>query len=441
MKRVYRYIGSLFGVMVLAVLASLTVQPALSTHAASTAYPVEAEVLTWTPSTSVVSVGDTAASNGNALGVVGAATGTATGYTDALQQVSVIVRGNQCQGAPALQVKLDGAVIGTTTVSNGGWAKYDYPVAVPAGTHQFSIGFTNPYTQQLFGWTICSRSLVIDGLELHVGAAEQPQPTIVKYASLGDSYSSGMGSEKTPLTPANTGVYDQSSGNCYRSSISAARLLASARNFTLNDVSCAGATTYNILTSGQNGQPAQITAVTAQTNLVTLTIGGNDVGLLSFISCAIDTECTNASSTTQSIRAGIAQLQPKIASVLSAIKSAAPTAQIRIAGYPYLLSSPDSTTTGNCTVASLDEVRLFDELIDQTNAAIRQAAQVAGNSVRYVDPVQANSPFMQRDNGLDRGACSTNTARLFNGPTDGTGYWHPNAGGFNAYYTLYNNSL
>ncbi len=405
-------------------------------------FAVEAEALSWTPAGATTVVASSSASAGNAVAATGAATGTVTGWTGALRQISITARGDQCQGAPIMQVKLDGALIGTTNVTSTSWTTYQYPVNVPAGTHELSVSYVNPYNQWFFSWNICNRALHVDKADIYGASSTTGEvPVSAKYVSLGDSYSSGMGSEKTPTTPVNTGVYDPSAGNCYRSTISAARLLAAARSYALTDVSCAGATTANVLSSGQYGQAAQITGVTSDTKLVTLTIGGNDVGLLSFISCAIESECTTASPTTQAIQAATAQLQPKITAVLTAIKTAAPGAQIRIAGYPYLLGLPDTTTTGNCTVASLSELQLFANLTVQVNNVIKQAAQVSGASVQYVDPLRTDSPFMQRDNDLDRGGCSTNAARLFNGPVDESGYWHPNAGGFDAYYRLYAQSL
>jgi hypothetical protein len=55
---------------------------------------------------------------------------------------------------------------------------------------------------------------------------------------------------------------------------------------SLTDVSCGNATTDNILTTPQKDHPPQIDAVTPDTKLVTITIGGNDVGYVPLLMAA-----------------------------------------------------------------------------------------------------------------------------------------------------------
>ncbi len=88
-----------------------------------------------------------------------------------------------------------------------------------------------------------------------------------QYVSMGSSYASGPG----------VGVRVASSGACGRSQSNYAQLLAARRHLTLVDVSCSFAIIPDILSRSQNGFPPQIDAVNAQTRLVTVTIGGNDV--------------------------------------------------------------------------------------------------------------------------------------------------------------------
>lgn len=89
-----------------------------------------------------------------------------------------------------------------------------------------------------------------------------------KYVAMGSSYAAGPGITVSADTPAN---------RCQRSADNYAHLLARRRQLLLVDVSCGGATTAHVL--GPWGElPAQIDAVTPDTALVTITIGGNDVG-------------------------------------------------------------------------------------------------------------------------------------------------------------------
>ena len=88
-----------------------------------------------------------------------------------------------------------------------------------------------------------------------------------QYVAMGSSYAAGTSIESTkPGTPA----------RCGRSPRNYASLLASRLSLDLIDVSCGGATTANVLGQWSELAP-QVEAVTAQTRLVTITIGGNDV--------------------------------------------------------------------------------------------------------------------------------------------------------------------
>ncbi|WP_194832380.1 SGNH/GDSL hydrolase family protein [Nocardia sp. XZ_19_369] len=114
-------------------------------------------------------------------------------------------------------------------------------------------------------------------------AAAQPG---AQYVALGSSYAAGPG-----IAPvADTG--------CARSAQNYPRLLADALGLGLGltDVTCSGATTAHILDTAQRlrdgrSVPAQLDAVTADTRLVTVTIGGNDLRL---VGTMITQSCGNA---------------------------------------------------------------------------------------------------------------------------------------------------
>ena len=99
-----------------------------------------------------------------------------------------------------------------------------------------------------------------------------------RYVNMGSSFAAGAGTGPAPAgSPA----------RCYQSSLNYAHLLAQRLDLTLADVSCGGATSAHIL-NAWNELPAQIEAVTSDTKLVTITIGGNDIafaGNLTAASC------------------------------------------------------------------------------------------------------------------------------------------------------------
>src|SRR6185312_16095982 len=102
------------------------------------------------------------------------------------------------------------------------------------------------------------------------GVAHAKAPT-GRYVALGDSYTSG------PLIPTQVDL------NCVRSNRNYPALTAAAiGSSAFVDVSCGGATTDDILNAGSGTLgvpvPAQVNAVTAATALVTIGIGGNDIG-------------------------------------------------------------------------------------------------------------------------------------------------------------------
>lgn len=91
-----------------------------------------------------------------------------------------------------------------------------------------------------------------------------------RYVSMGSSFAAGPGIMPSADQPAN---------RCTRSAGNYAHILAQRLNLSLVDVSCGGATTAHILGPWAE-LPAQVDAVTADTALVTITIGGNDVGYI-----------------------------------------------------------------------------------------------------------------------------------------------------------------
>ena len=91
-----------------------------------------------------------------------------------------------------------------------------------------------------------------------------------RYVAMGSSFAAG---------PGVAGPVDAPPSRCARSTNNYARQLARRRGLHLVDVSCSGATTAHVLGPWAE-LPPQIDAVTPDTRLVTVTIGGNDVGYI-----------------------------------------------------------------------------------------------------------------------------------------------------------------
>ena len=73
--------------------------------------------------------------------------------------VVVQAKGQQCNGAPSMAIKVDGVTIGTHTVSATSWTSYTSSRKISAGSHTIRVSFTNQY-QTLK----CARRLSVDAV-------------------------------------------------------------------------------------------------------------------------------------------------------------------------------------------------------------------------------------------------------------------------------------
>jgi lysophospholipase L1-like esterase len=159
------------------------------------------------------------------------------------------------------------------------------------------------------------------------------------YTSLGDSYAAGPLIPNQSLNPL----------GCLRSDHNYAHLTAAAKGLTLTDVSCSGATTAD-MTAAQNVEPGpnppQFNGLNAGTNVVSVTIGGNDIGFTEIIESCItynpfSTPCKNQydSGGHDQLAERINNTAPKVAAVLQGIHSRSPNARVFVVNYPDILPS------------------------------------------------------------------------------------------------------
>jgi lysophospholipase L1-like esterase len=98
-----------------------------------------------------------------------------------------------------------------------------------------------------------------------------------RYVALGSSMAAGPG------------IRPRAAGAPWRAARSArnyAHLVAEKLGLDLVDMTYSGATTANVLTERQNGAPPQASALDGSEALVTVTIGGNDVGYVALLVAA-----------------------------------------------------------------------------------------------------------------------------------------------------------
>lgn len=138
------------------------------------------------------------------------------------------------------------------------------------------------------------------------------------YAALGDSHAAGTGA----------GRY-VSSGGCDRSQNAYAHWFAAHKRANLVFRACSGATTGDIT--------AQASVLNSGTDLVTVQIGGNDVGFTSvLLACKTgdDRVCDRAVTTATTAMHG--PLNGQLDRAYRAIRSKAPNARVAVVGYPRL---------------------------------------------------------------------------------------------------------
>ena len=170
------------------------------------------------------------------------------------------------------------------------------------------------------------------------GAAPGP----VRYVALGDSYSAASG-----VLPA-----DPTSPLCVRSTRNYPHVIAARLGARLTDVTCGAAQTKDFATAQYPGIAPQVSALRRRTQLVTMTIGGNDDN--TFIGAIA--ECGVAGLSTlgrgspcrdrygDSFAADIRQqTYPALKRSLRAVMGRAPHARVAILGYPWILPR-----TGGC---------------------------------------------------------------------------------------------
>jgi lysophospholipase L1-like esterase len=241
------------------------------------------------------------------------------------------------------------------------------------------------------------------------------------YVAIGSSFAAGPGiPSPQPSSPA----------GCSRSTNNYPSVLARDLGAGLVDASCSGATTANVLTAPQSGQPPQVDLVTADTGLVTVTIGGNDVnylGSLGAYSCQDSGGTGCGSVDTAAIDRAFGELPGRLRAVVERIREKAPRATILLVSYFTIL--PDSAA---CTGVPLTSGHLDHErgIATRLAAATSDAARATGATL--VDLASASR-------GHD--ACAADPwVEKFAVPSGKSAY-HPNANGMRAAAHLVESTL
>jgi lysophospholipase L1-like esterase len=189
----------------------------------------------------------------------------------------------------------------------------------------------------------------------------------VNYVALGDSYSSGVGA----------GSYISSSGSCLRSTNAySAKWAAANAPASYVSVACSGATTQDVLNN-------QISALSSGTTLVSITIGGNDVGFSSVMqTCILNSTSTCLSAISNAENQARAILPGRLGSTFSAIRAAAPGAHVVVLDYPEFY---DLSNSWICPGLSGSDRSALNQAADLLDSIIQTATSNAGAGFSFAD--------------------------------------------------------
>ena len=251
----------------------------------------------------------------------------------------------------------------------------------------------------------------------------------IRYVAMGDSYSAATG-----VLPLEANDQPQ----CLRSERNYPSVIASRLGARLNDVSCGAADTSHFFEPQYDNVPRQLAALGRRTELVTMTIGGNDS---SVFSNAI-TQCGSAAATTLGrgnpceemygrsfVRTIRQKTFPSLKRALRAVHRKAPNARVAILSYPWIM--PKRVGCYPQMPVARGDVPYLREIQRVLNRVVRRAAEAtdtvyvglnrASNGhdacqeigVRWIEPVLlGTNPVIVHPNALGSRRMAVRTIRV-----------------------------
>ncbi len=237
----------------------------------------------------------------------------------------------------------------------------------------------------------------------HPSPAQSSPSNPAHYLALGDSYASGFG-----LGSYLPGTHqDSPSGNdCQRSTLAYSTEVAKNLGLPLEFHACQGAVTADLLhpRAGDWHEGAQLTTVTAQSRVVSVSIGGNDAHFGEIIRDCIDglellpfNTCYHDPKVTQPVASAFARLAGKspqpanitpLSQIFHEISHRAPQATRIAVGYPHLFPPQGGSRVpwpgARCEGIKEVDQRWIVQRIDELNEIIRYQAYTEG--LRYAEP-------------------------------------------------------
>jgi lysophospholipase L1-like esterase len=179
------------------------------------------------------------------------------------------------------------------------------------------------------------------------------------YVALGDSYASGTG----------TRSYIADGTSCQRSAYAYPSLIAAARGYALNFRACSGARIADVTNT-------QLSALSATTSYVTVSVGGNDAGFADVLTtCALPWWASNCDGAINGAQNYVRSSMPaQLAALYAAIRTRAPNAVVVVVGYPRIFNGQDCNALTWFSSSEETKLNATADLINATTAAQAAAA-------------------------------------------------------------------
>lgn len=251
----------------------------------------------------------------------------------------------------------------------------------------------------------------------------------LRYVALGDSYSAASG--VLPVDPA-------APPQCLRSTRSYPKVIAASTGAALTDVTCGAAQTKDFFDPQYQGMAPQLDALRRNTQLVTMTIGGNDNNTFigAIVKCGIAGASTLGTGSPCKDQYGGSFARdirektfPALVRSLRAVHRRAPRAEVAILGYPWIL--PPTKGCFHKMPVARGDVPYLRNIQGLLNRKIEQAARRTGSTyvdmnrvseghdacqpigVRWVEPVLFTSnPVVVHPNALGERKMARRTMRV-----------------------------
>jgi len=212
----------------------------------------------------------------------------------------------------------------------------------------------------------------------------QPLTKSTRYVALGDSFAAGMGG-------------GGETGKCRSSAASYPSVFTRESGVDLVvNAACSGATTSDLLRN-------QLIALDDRTDLVTVSIGGNDLGVAAIASDCAAGKAASCRSQLTSALSLLNVLPDRLATVYDAIVQAAPNARIAVTGYAlmYDASDPNAKDFGMAAAINAATIGLNQVIADAVEAERAKGAPMTFIGVDFAGHAIGDAKPWVHTSGVD----------------------------------------